>query len=224
MPAMQCSEFAQILEQEPDGPLPGSAVAHLEDCSDCRLLCDDLQVVRTAAVEWGTDLPTPEGRVWIALRMQLESEGLIREVARTGWLANWFESTPRWPRLALAGAYLSSLLLAASLLSLQNDPPSVPRNPVQSSGITSPSLAAEVHQALNGNMEIVMASLSERDSSLTTSLQQNLNIVDNLIAVCEKSVREQPHNPMAREYLYGAYQQKAVLLSAAVDRSTLEGR
>ena len=27
---------------------------------------------------------------------------------------------------------------------------------------------------------------------------------------------------MAREYLYGAYQQKAVLLATAMDRSTLE--
>jgi hypothetical protein len=29
---------------------------------------------------------------------------------------------------------------------------------------------------------------------------------------------------MAREYLYGAYQQKAVLLATAMDHSTLEGR
>ena len=38
----------------------------------------------------------------------------------------------------------------------------------------------------------------------------------------EKSVREQPSDPLAREYLYGAYQQKAVLLATALDRSTLE--
>ena len=29
---------------------------------------------------------------------------------------------------------------------------------------------------------------------------------------------------MAREYLYGAYQQKATLLAAAIDRSTMENR
>ena len=49
-------------------------------------------------------------------------------------------------------------------------------------------------------------------------------MVDNLIVLCEKSVRENPDNPMAREYLYGAYQQKASLLAAAMDRSTLENR
>jgi hypothetical protein len=51
-----------------------------------------------------------------------------------------------------------------------------------------------------------------------------LGIVDNLIAVCEKSMREQPDNPVVRQYLYGAYQQKAVLLATAIDRSTLEVR
>jgi len=41
--------------------------------------------------------------------------------------------------------------------------------------------------------------------------------------MCEKDVREQPENEMAREYLYGAYQQKAELLSTAMDRSTTGG-
>jgi hypothetical protein len=83
---------------------------------------------------------------------------------------------------------------------------------------------ADLNQTLNGDLERVLASLPERDSSLTTSLQQNLGIVDNLIAVCEKSMREQPDNPVVRQYLYGAYQQKAVLLATAIDRSTLEVR
>jgi hypothetical protein len=46
-----------------------------------------------------------------------------------------------------------------------------------------------------------------------------LQIVDNFIALCEKSVHEQPDNQMAREYLYGAYQQKAELLATATNRS-----
>jgi len=41
--------------------------------------------------------------------------------------------------------------------------------------------------------------------------------------MCEKNVREQPENEMAREYLYGAYEQKAELLAAAMDRSTSGG-
>jgi hypothetical protein len=42
--------------------------------------------------------------------------------------------------------------------------------------------------------------------------------------VCEKSVREQPDDAVARDYLYGAYEQKAVLLATAMDRSAMEGQ
>ncbi len=70
----------------------------------------------------------------------------------------------------------------------------------------------------------MVASLSERDTPLATSVRQNLGVVDNLIVLCEKSVRDNPDNPIAREYLYGAYQQKATLLAAAIDRSTMENR
>ena len=45
-------------------------------------------------------------------------------------------------------------------------------------------------------------------------MHQNLAIVDNYIALCEKSVSEEPENEVARDYLYEAYQQKADLLDA----------
>jgi hypothetical protein len=62
-----------------------------------------------------------------------------------------------------------------------------------------------------------------KDAAVTDSIRRNLNIVDNFIAMCEKNVREQPENDMAREYLYGAYEQKAELLATAMDRSTMGG-
>jgi len=48
-------------------------------------------------------------------------------------------------------------------------------------------------------------------------------VVDHFIAMCENSVREQPDNEMAREYLYGAYEQKAELLATAMNRSVTGG-
>ena len=55
-------------------------------------------------------------------------------------------------------------------------------------------------------------------------LHHDLGEIDNFIVVCEKSVREQPDNEMAREYLYDAYQQKAQLLAVAMDRSPVGGK
>jgi len=53
---------------------------------------------------------------------------------------------------------------------------------------------------------------------VNASFQKNLQIVDKYIAMCEKSVREEPGNELARDYLYGAYQQKADLLAEMSER------
>ena len=53
---------------------------------------------------------------------------------------------------------------------------------------------------------------------MTASLHDNLAIVDNYIALCEKSVSEDPENEVARDYLYEAYEQKADLLAQMTER------
>jgi hypothetical protein len=217
-----CIQFEQALELEADEPLPAVVAAHLQDCVDCSLLWSDLETIRTTAQEWGTEEPEPPARVWIALRAQLEAEGLIREpaVAKPGWLAGWLSGGPR---LAMAGAYLSLLLVGAVLVRTDLPIPVVSRAGAQVALVSEVTSAeADLGQTLDSDMKRVMASLPEHNASLASSLQQNLGIVDNMIALCEKSVREQPGDPIAREYLYGAYQQKAVLLATAMDRSTLE--
>jgi hypothetical protein len=63
----------------------------------------------------------------------------------------------------------------------------------------------------------------ESNPVVTASLHDNLAIVDNYIALCEKSVREEPESEIARDYLYDAYQQKASLLAQMTERG-LNGR
>jgi hypothetical protein len=237
---MQCAQFEQILEQA-DGPLPAEADGHVQTCPTCGLIYEDIAAIRAACRELSAEEVSPPSRVWTSLRAQLESEGLIHE-ANGGWLSQLqllVVGTPgAVPRIGFAGAYLSLLLIGAFLLGLRM-PPQVgaftgdqPAGGVLAQVRPAASLVSEfpvatvanLNQTLNGDLERVLASFPERDSSLTTSLQQNLGIVDNLIAVCEKSMREQPDNPVVRQYLYGAYQQKAVLLATAIDRSTLEVR
>ena len=223
---MHCNEFTELLEREPDAPLPGLAASHLGSCSHCRLLLEDLERIRAAGLEWGAGEAAPPERLWLALRAQLEAEGLIRPPVPAGpahdWLGHWFG----WAmRPALVGVSFSLLLVATALLNLRLTPVAgvAGGRPVELSSVSN-AAREDLDRTLDGDMRRVMASLPVHRSSLETTLKQNLNIVDNLIAVCEKSVREQPNNPVAREYLYGAYQQKAVLLSAAMDRTTLEGR
>ena len=63
-----------------------------------------------------------------------------------------------------------------------------------------------------------MLSFPKSNSVVNASLHQSMAIVDNNIALCEKSVREEPENELAREYLYDAYQQKADLLAEMSER------
>lgn len=225
MSPTQCAQFERMLEEQADGPLHAEAAAHLKDCVDCRVLWSDIEAIRAAATEWGGEDVEPPEYLWGALRRQLESEGLIREKpADRSWLAAWFGAAPRW---ALAGASISLLLIAAMLAGYQrNESGTASLLPMRlSASVARPKLvAADLGKALDGDLKQVFDSLPQGNTVLTSSLRENLGIVDNLIAVCEKSVREQPDDPMARDYLYGAYEQKAVLLATAMDRSALEGQ
>jgi hypothetical protein len=61
---------------------------------------------------------------------------------------------------------------------------------------------------------MILASTSPVDESL----RENLKKVDEFIAECERRVNAEPQDQLAREYLSEAYQQKAELLSAMLDR------
>jgi len=49
-------------------------------------------------------------------------------------------------------------------------------------------------------------------------LRDNLKKVNEFIAECERRLKEQPQDELTREYLSAAYQQKAELLSAMIER------
>ena len=224
---MQCPEFESILEQEADGSLPPAAASHLEGCPGCRLLWEDLEAIRQVGAALGAEELPPE-RLWESLRAQLVTEGLVHSAEKPAdfhWLLRWFG-----PRLALAGAYAGVLLVAVGFASYTRlggySPVAAVVATAGAPNWKPPAATFEngLAHTLDGNFKQVMASLSQQDVALTNSFQHNLSIVDDLIAVCEKSVRELPDDPVARDYLYGAYEQKAELLATAMDRSTMEDR
>jgi hypothetical protein len=225
---MQCEEFEQILEQQDDGALPQPALAHLEDCTACRALSADFGAIREMALELSGGEEAPPERVWVSLRNQLEAEGLIREpqgrpesVNASGYA--WWSV---FQRPAIAGAFLGLVLAAAGSLGYLSN---APQTSVQSQ-LTPPQETSPVPAAESVFKEEVLTVANDsipgvrrEDTAVTASIRRNLQVVDNLIVICEKSVREQPDNQMARDYLYGAYQQKAELLATAMNRGTIGG-
>jgi hypothetical protein len=225
---MKCEQFERILEDQDDGALSGLALMHLENCEACRALSADLGAIRDAALELSAETEAPPERIWISLRNQLEAEGLIRDTqvalrtagpARQGWWAVF-------QRPAIAGSFLGLVLAASGALGyLSNAPQSSIQSQITPRQEVSPSLTADnvfKEEVLTvGNDSI--PGVQREDAAVTRSIRRNLQLVDNLIAICEKSVREQPDNQMARDYLYGAYQQKAELLATAMNRSMTGG-
>ncbi len=65
---IQCAQFERMLEEQPDGPLSAGAAAHLEGCTDCRVLWSDMEAIRAAGMEWGKEEVEPPEYLWISLR------------------------------------------------------------------------------------------------------------------------------------------------------------
>jgi hypothetical protein len=210
---MKCSEFEAVLEQTEGQPLSAEANAHSAECGNCRAMATDLAMITNAARELAEPLQEPPARVWLQLRAQLEAEGIIRKPAPErdaplqpqGRLAGIFA----WMRRpALIATYAAIMVLAAALV-WEQFPPEPPQNNIPTAA--QYGLDTLETQAVND--------LQTANPEVNTALRKDLDVVNKFIAECEKAVREEPQNEDARQYLYGAYQQKAELLAVAMDHT-----
>jgi len=222
MSTMNCSDFLTHIDEWIEGQEVPGARDHSRSCSNCRGLAEDLGTIRLAAVTLPETDEEPSPRIWASIRAQLEQEGLIR----TGYArpvrqsSGWFDSIFSFvPRPALATAYVGLLAVAGFALTgpvhLRSDQDGWREGTQRST--------AELNAQLGDAEKTVMASLATFSPAVTADLRQNLSIVDNDIALCEKSVQESPESEIARDYLYDAYQQKANLL-AQISEHGDEGR
>ena len=205
---MQCQQFLEHAEQWMEGERHADAAAHLEACPRCRGLMADLGTIRDTAGEFENEVEPPP-RLWASIRSQLESEGIIRSPGWAERLAGFF---PLQLRPALAAAYVAALLVAAVFVGYQAG--NRFGTPVALMPPAPPALA-------EGAAQTALASLHTHNPDVIRSYRESLETIDNTILECEKMVRSDPQNTLAREYLNGAYQQKAELLAAITERGTL---
>lgn len=213
---MNCREFLDGLESWMEGERPAAAEVHFRDCTACRGMIEDMGAISATAAEWRDRQPEPSPHIWLALRSQLEAEGVIRPqpapVAR--------EAKSRWglwwgfPRLAMAGASLAVIVavgLGASgpIQRRVNDHSWMRRTQNSTRPLDAELARVETR---------TVAAFGAQDPLVTASMHHSLAVVDNYITLCEKDVREEPQSELARDYLYGAYQQKAELLADMADR------
>ncbi len=210
-----CNDFMEFAGAWMEGEhLPGTE-EHLRGCARCRTLISELEAIRAAghALAAEAEEVNPPPRVWLNIRAALEAEGLVRS---PGWIDRLSGLFGEFSRPTLAGAYASLLLVGALLLGFQTDFQSNQEQWLTGTRSTAASVDTQLRAVERGSVAAIAD--HERDPAVSASLNQNLAIVDNLISVCEKNVQEDPGDEMARDYLYGAYQQKADLLATMSDR------
>jgi len=211
---MQCRDVEEVLEQEGLAPLPEAVRGHVAGCRQCQGYIADLETIVSGAHELPAEVEPPS-RIWVALRTQLELEGIIKEPVAVPQeeSASWRDGFGQLFRSrALATVTAGALIAVAAILEMRpfTPPLSVPP-PVP------PEIAATVRQVNQQEIDLRNMHLAGT-SAVDTALQQNLQEVDDFIADCERHLKEAPQDDLAREYLYSAYQQKAELLAAMMDR------
>jgi hypothetical protein len=243
---MQCKDVELVLEQEGLEPLPEEARAHLVECRDCRHYIADLTSLVDAAKRLPPEI-TPPDRVWISLRAQLEEEGIIRtpaDVIPVEPASFWQSISAFFGNRTLATGMVGILLAAAIVFQLRRDriDPEVPPvptaqvqpvSPAAKAPATKPNVPAQTIASVvsqpSGEFDRTARDLSDQEpvatgmllastSPIDASLRDNLKKVNEFIAECEKHLKEQPQDELTREYLSAAYQQKAELLSAMIER------
>jgi hypothetical protein len=231
---MQCRDVESILEREGLSPLPEGVRAHAAACSGCSNLIADFSAILSVAEQLPAEVEPPT-RVWVALRNQLEAEGLIKTHSEVAVAQpSWWENLSRiLSGRALATAAVGLVIVVGAYVQIARSPgrvtgdhggPQVDAKTVESSlspyrpdeplGPTGQSL----HQDAQNIPMVQNAGLSNRQDLVDASLRQNLASLNLFIEDCRRRLKEDPNDELAREYLSVAYQQKAELLSAMLDR------
>ena len=217
---MQCKDVEFVVEQEVLAPLPEAARAHVAACSYCREFVADLATIVSVANELPAEVEPP-ARVWNSLRAQLELEEIIKTpvVSLSGERSSWWHGLSELFRSrALATAAVGLVIVAAGFVQLRQKPDTSLEPTGIAAGPASQIAFAQTAKVLN-DQEIDLRNMHLAGTSpVDSSFQQNLQQVDEFIADCERHLKAEPQDELAREYLSNAYQQKAELLSAMMDR------
>jgi hypothetical protein len=205
-------ELAAYLEGEERPEL----VAHVRECSFCYSMLADLEGIRSA----GSDLALeePPARVWTNIRASLIAEKIIRQ--REVFWQRWLQSWPVWAGLhnPVAVAALGCLMvLGIGLLRF----PSAHKSPPDTARTVDLSDVASAAAAVGPMETSYHAQAASFEPSVKETYQKSLDSLDGEIRECLDSVRQEPDNSLAHEYLLAAYQQKAYVLQSALDA---EGR
>ncbi len=148
---MKCSDvervLPELLDDAPDGALPGEVEAHVKSCPACSDLVSDLKLIASEARQLAAS-EEPAPRVWVRIAAELRAEGLISDPATRD-----SESAPARPILVPTTsrrrwsvwwlAPVAAAILAAGAYVVSHKPaPQVAKQQTPATPVTAPAAVA----------------------------------------------------------------------------------
>jgi hypothetical protein len=212
----QCRQFDLNLGAYLEGEARPEVATHALECRACGGLLADMKLIISEAPM--VLLEDPPARLWANVRATLEQEGIFREPS-PGWFG-WFPQLAQ-PGLIRFAAPFSALAFMALVGVLFLGPRRVDQVPITNRVDQVPVANNVPNGAMEQTVSQMEASYRSREKSLDpavqASYQKGLRSLDNSIREFRDSVNKEPSNPVAQEYLANAYEQKAAVLSAALE-------
>ena len=218
-----CTRFDSELDAYLEGESRPFVTSHAQDCLICGGVLLDLEHLRAAARDLPLEDPSPA--VWANIRAALVQEGALSHQPK-GWrkFLDWQFLPHPAPAAVLAGLFAIGLILTTPSGSLLR------RNPATTA--LSSSNAKSAFVALSSEDNALAQLVDELESTfqanqarlapdMKATYQKSLESLNTSIQECLVSLREQPDNRLAHDYLLTAYTRKAEVLSSALE---YEGR
>lgn len=214
-----CRQFSRQVAGYLEGEKRPEVVAHARECLFCGVVLQDLEaiILESRALPF-VDPPT---RVWANIRATLVEEGMIHEPE--SWARRWLAPLSGvWrpaPVVALAGMLVLAVTLTVSRHTLNpSRTPSV--TSTSSESVASGAVSSEngaLAQTVDGMERDYQSRKTTMEPTLEATYEKSLASLDNSIRQCQDSIEKEPDNSLARQYLMSAYQEKAEVLSAALE-------
>ncbi|MBZ5707378.1 MAG: anti-sigma factor [Acidobacteriia bacterium] len=158
----------------------------------------------------------PSPRVWNSIEIALRQEGLIRQPQRDPVLVG--KSAWSWTRAWLLPV-AATLLVALGVILYQRGPgqPVATAQPGSSPSILA-GLPPVMTRGANEDQQL-LETIAARAPAMRAAYAENLQSVNDYIRDAEESVKNDPNDEEAQQYLMSAYEQKAMVYEMALDRS-----
>lgn len=217
-----CEKFEANLAFYLEGDSDPEMLSHASECDFCRCLLADLDLIRKVSTELGME--EPPARVWANVRAVLIEEGIVHDPVSfwRRWVPRRGRSFVRHPAplAAAAVAVVMAVVLfkAPGYLVRSGTPPAnVIHMAVFSQDYMAPRDISSLRATIQQLEQAYQANETSLEPSMKATYQKSLDSLNDEIRECELSMKQQPENDLAREYLSTAYVQKAELLQSALE-------